>query len=410
MILPSLARHRIDFRIFILASGIRLTYTFVVLILSYIFNPYDTSSTIARSVCGPLFEDRESTIPSLHVWDTVFFASIATCGYEFEQNIAFFPVLPGVLRLTGGTGYSSLAFSHISTVAAALCLFRLSHRVLADQHQAILSTLLFVLNPASVFFTAAYTEAVYSLLTWAGLLLMPSNSWLSTLLFTISAATRSNGILNAGFVVHEHLRRFIAAPHEMKQGRLVIALTGIAQSACIAGPFLAMQVHAYSLFCKEESHDIPGWCLSQIPASYSHVQAKYWNNGFLKYFQTVQAPNFLLATPILIIAVAAFVDYLHSDWWRHWMGLRNSYTGAIKGAKKPYYKPAVAPHVCLLAFLTVVAIFFMNVQVATRLLASLPAIYWFGAQARQAHRFLWAYFLSYSLLGALLFGNFYPWT
>ena len=30
------------------------------------------------------------------VWDSVFFARIAACGYEYEQFYAFFPALPGV--------------------------------------------------------------------------------------------------------------------------------------------------------------------------------------------------------------------------------------------------------------------------------------------------------------------------
>ena len=33
---------------------------------------------------------------SKFVWDSVFFARIAVCGYEYEQFYAFFPALPGL--------------------------------------------------------------------------------------------------------------------------------------------------------------------------------------------------------------------------------------------------------------------------------------------------------------------------
>jgi hypothetical protein len=70
---------------------------------------------------------------------------------------------------------------------------RVSVKVLQQHHAATTATILFLLNPASVFYTAAYTEALFAALSLAGCAYLDSSSWLSTLLFAASSATRSNG-------------------------------------------------------------------------------------------------------------------------------------------------------------------------------------------------------------------------
>lgn len=45
-----------------------------------------------------------SSLLRLAVWDSVFFTRIASCGYEYEQFHAFFPLLPILLRAASFTG------------------------------------------------------------------------------------------------------------------------------------------------------------------------------------------------------------------------------------------------------------------------------------------------------------------
>lgn len=72
-------------------------------------------------------------------------------------------------------------------------LCRLSDKTFRNPSFAVRSSLLFLLNPASIFFAAPYTEAVYTFFTWAAFVLLYHSSWASTLLLTLSATTRSNG-------------------------------------------------------------------------------------------------------------------------------------------------------------------------------------------------------------------------
>ena len=74
-----------------------------------------------------------------------------------------------------------------------LTLCRLSLKVLADPALAASATLLFCFNPASVFFSAAYTEGLFAGLTMAGLYHQASRPWTSAVSFAAASATRSNG-------------------------------------------------------------------------------------------------------------------------------------------------------------------------------------------------------------------------
>ena len=134
--------------------------------------------------------------------------------------------------------------------AAALCLHRLGLRVLgaggraakrgaggAASRTADLALLLFCFNPASVFYSAAYSEALFAAATWAGLLLLPDRHWAGVAALTAAAAARSNGILAAWFPLHK------LAAAARRQGHLPAREAVRAALSCCAilAPYAAMQ-------------------------------------------------------------------------------------------------------------------------------------------------------------------------
>lgn len=77
------------------------------------------------------------------------------------------------------------------------------------------------------------------------------------------------------------------------------------------------------------------------------------------------------------------------------------------------FPSAAAVYIAHWGFLAAFALLFMHVQVATRLLSTCPPLYWFAAQLcrdQRRARLVWMYWLTFCVLGYVLFPRFYPWT
>lgn len=77
-----------------------------------------------------------------------------------------------------------------------------------------------------------------------------------------------------------------------------------------------------------------------------------------------------------------------------------------------YFSASAFPFHVLWLVLTVYTVFFMHVQVVTRLFTSMPGVYWFAAYCLdRSERSRWmvlGYFVGYGLVTLVLFSNFYP--
>lgn len=223
-----------------------------------LFADLDSSAHLQNFPCSGVdrhagFNESSSFIDGLAPWDTVYFVRIAKCGYENDMTNAFFPLLPLIMRygakvpgidvlrlyLPIESIYTliGLTVNLLAFCVAALALYRLSVTVLRDKHLAATSVLLFCCNPASVFYSAAYTETLFAACTWTGLVLLPSNYLAGVAALTLASAVRSNGILSAWFLMHPVLLD-IGKRRKIDIGNLIKSILG----CCLVwSPYFAMQ-------------------------------------------------------------------------------------------------------------------------------------------------------------------------
>lgn len=431
-------------------------------------------------------------------WDAQYFLHIAHYGYTYENTLAFFPVFPLLSRFLAYVldSFAGFLINHASAVLlssimlnmlfflnAASALFDLSCKVLENDKIAYIATLFFCINPASIFFTAPYSESCFAFFAFKGMLLYVNNVELvSSCALGLAGCVRSNGIVNFGFIVHKTIKNIIqyVNPSQKVFSVLYFIVFEIFKlcifTVILLVPFLVFQLYAYTTFClgnakiptivKEFGHDnnfvMPGsvlsvWCNYSVPFSYTYVQNHYWNVGFFKYYQLKQIPNFLLALPMVYLVFTQTYSFM----------LQNKSTLISLGFNKVEFVRFAGKNVrseffvfaVHALFLTVFCLFFINVQVTTRMIASsCPVVYWYISlkyktlsdsvqqiipsrlnNLQKSHKytfvetqenlrsfwksciitdkpantwsyFVRAYFCLYLLIGTLLFSNSYPWT
>ncbi|XP_069751576.1 palmitoyltransferase ZDHHC18-A [Narcine bancroftii] len=372
-------------------------------------------------------------------WDAQHFLFIAEFGYIYEQNFAFLPLFPASIRAMADTLLgplelwlslrsrlllASVLLNTIIFVLSAVVLNQLSVAVLRDHRLASLASLLFCLNPASVFMSAAYSESIFLLLTLSGMLLLEKGRPLaSCILFALATAARSNGIVNAGFLFYSQLKQCILylRPELKITGKdwhklwLCLILRSVllvtAGSVVIILPFVLFQYYGYLTFCRSavltipqhllllakekgfrvpnKDSVVPSWCHHHYPFIYSYIQDTYWNVGFMRYYQLQQLPNFLLAFPMIVLGMWAAWKYLLAEpWYCMHLGLVNKkLKGEREGNEKAqsgFHSHGVFVYVVHATALLVFGICFMHIQVITRFLASAsPVLYWFSAYLLQ---------------------------
>jgi len=289
-------------------------------------------------------------------WDAVYFLHIAEYGYTYENTLAFFPLFPLTVWTVGNTllfvlqycmSYSSVLL--ISAVIvnttcfllSAMTLYELGRIVLGNDTLAYRAAQFYCINPASVFFSAAYSESCYALLAFRGMLLLERNCWISSaVFFALSSAARSNGLINIGFLLHRAARDVVAWILLFAQAKTKLSVSKLGLNVgqfgtllifCVT-PFAAFQYYAYTVYCNQQAsyQDLPEhvrqygsklgyrmpfmgpsvWCSDWLPLSYSYIQSSHWNVGFLNYYELKQIPNFVLAAPMATLCICMAVSYL----------------------------------------------------------------------------------------------------
>ncbi|KAK4880491.1 hypothetical protein RN001_008637 [Aquatica leii] len=283
---------------------------------------------------------------------------------------------------------------------------------------------------------------------------------------SLSACVRSNGVLNVGFVSYFLIKTCIKSLIFQKTFKkkflhclqfLVLFISSV--YLCLV-PFMLLQFYDYQLFCTNFQHNLsdflvdyintnelvlPGmvskyqqsWCFDKFPLAYSYIQKHYWNVGFLNYFEFKQIPNFLLAFPVLLLILynGALFMIIHKQHCLN-LGIFNFkykfLNTKVKSTNVYIFKPNMFVFVVHGILLVLFCLFCVHVQITTRMLCSAsPLIYWFCAYYFQSvkefgtqlsnifvfnknlnalQKTILYYFVSYLIIGTVMFSNFLPWT
>ncbi|XP_020576225.1 GPI mannosyltransferase 2-like isoform X2 [Phalaenopsis equestris] len=279
----------------------------------FLFPPYDSSAQLNPSCLSSssnvddllhlaeagrvLWPRIGALIEGSVVWDSVCFVRIAECGYEYEQNYAFLPLLPLSISLLSGSVFAPL----IPVIG---------YRAVLALSGYVLNNIAFVL---AAIYLYKYSKSLYALFLICGIFYLFSGSnAMAMLLLAVSGAARSNGAINAEyFCLKELLQTYDAITYKRSISLgLQAIVNGALCSVCLLVPFAAFQAYGYYNKCFHGASDgLRPWCSSRVPNLYGYLQSHYWGVGFLKYFEVKQLPNFLLASPILTISIASVIYY-----------------------------------------------------------------------------------------------------
>lgn len=423
----------------------------------------------------------QETLGGFLRWDAQYFTHIAKYGYTYENTLAFFPLYPILISLfsrlllflcpfislESSILLTSLSLNLLIFVFAAISLYRLSLAILLKEDLAYKSAIFFCYNPSSVFFSAPYSETLFVYLSFTGVfnIIQLYKKYLNVrkkfnckdlvylVPIALSTFTRSNGVLNIGFVLYFFVSFYyqkVIRRRSKLTDFLVFTRNTFAALVCsiffCVTPFLLYQTYAYRLFCRDFNNNFPdniytyavknylvltgtfsqnnqSWCYQKIPFSYFYIQNHYWNVGFLRYFIIKQFPNFLLAFPITFLILKCSYEF-----FKHYPS--TLYQPFFRNEKSDKFLPKSAFVFIIHAmFLTVFNFFCIHVQVSTRILCSAsPVLYWYCAHVFKylpmhewfkfrtkiklniLQAFIKFYFVTYFIIGTVLFCNFLPWT
>lgn len=369
-------------------------------------------------------------------WDAVHFLTIANKGYQFEQQLAFFPGLPVLIRLFAGfirpaTFYLEdttrlalvgLVLGNVAFILATFVLYKLSC-LLFEEKFGFTTSLLFTLTPTPGFMSSIYTEPYFALFTFSGMYFYHKQYlWYASILWTIACTFRSNGILLAGYLLFDVLFVFKWS-FKTHRRSLAKVLTFLPQFILILSPFFIFQYFAYVKLCIEGPVEgASPWCQRQIPVVYSYVQSEYWGCGLFTFYTPNEKIPYLISAPLILFSFNGIISYAKFDLSRFFsIGLlQRKPSTLVKWTKPPqgrkdtegYFQLSILPHIYLWLVLVLYDLVYMHLAVILRFLTSMPALYWFAShvilsRSSKSHAVVY-YWLLYGVVSTALFATYFP--
>lgn len=412
----------------------------------------------------------------INKWDSVYMNHISIHGHTYEQMLAFFPGFPYLVKnivtlvscliINPQDDTSTLllvqfvgcVLNAALFVLATLALHRLTAEITIGVHRnrknsrrnfIMLTTYLFIWNPANVFMMSSYTESLFVFLQFASLVALEKRYfYIAAVTVAMGTLVRSNGLLSVVFLVYFFLKHKLTDEYTNRKEGIHLLNIDFVKKFCpspcqflkIIGllvlslvPFLVYQYHIFNTVCglphivDAGTDTVDHWCKRLVPFSYSYVQETYWNVGLFRYYEFKQIPNFILAAPVIGIVFAGCLSLGSSEGFSavvRTLGLiapltkRNDSEGVI-------FPPVdrMFVYACHALFLTLFGVINVHVQILTRMIfSSTPFVYWCIAQEilyggdsctkrrRRVAIFILSYFVFYNITGVFLHCNFYPWS
>ena len=326
---------------------------------------------------------------------------------DAEEAHAFYPLFPTIVHYIAklwpydvwtNSILSALTLNIVSFSLAAICLDELAADFfsLSAEHSSTIYLSkeeldrvvdYFIWNPANIFFTTCYSESIFALLVYLGYMLH-TKSMLSrgrcslytlrigaTISFTLASSTRSNGILVIPFLIVNETMCFLRYYRSDKAFKkfLLSMLFAVISVFTICAPMWMHNMNGYERLCLNKSQQ-EGYCNVSNRAMtlnniYASVQKKHWNVGLFNFYELKQLPNFLLASPILFIALKGVYDHLYFVRSLNQFSFFNFVTEIISNP--------VSPHMSVLFLSTTICIMMAHVHISTRHVFSLLLIFLF---------------------------------
>ena len=188
----------------------------------------------------------------------------------------------------------------ITSLKRAVAFCRLTQKLYMDDQLAALSAILFSCNPASVFFSAVYSESVFALLMFSALSSLAQRPLYAAALFGLSTAARSNGIVSGIFVGHDGLQRLQKLHmRTFSGGSYHLVRTCAPRGSRSVGSVQAWR-HICAVSCRQGAHHIADSCRRPAGRTAPAGLPMAWLSGFLSWTAPAAAGVVLchLAIPV----------------------------------------------------------------------------------------------------------------
>lgn len=297
-----------------------------------------------------------------------------------------------------------------------------------------LSAIIFLFNPASVFYSAIYTESLFAFVTifathifYKKKMLLSENykNFFSVMFFPIvllmiAVLIRSNGLFYVTIPGYFILKEFFLLLRQNKIFQsLMMVFIGLVTLILMLIPYwFVVSIYPTQIYCNSlENDQNPVWCIGKFPNLYDFNQKEHWNVSFLGQYKLSRIFFIYWGMHSLLIMGWLIYDFLKQKW-------KSFLTLGFSGENcKNFYSEEWNPFMIYTVVLFVISVFWAHTQSCTRFFSSNPCFIWFlsykifGSKLEignkgenKINRLLFMYIVYFNVAGNFMFSNYLPWT